>query len=268
MPGSAPLDALPLSALFLVLLLANLLFDEGGFRVGRLRAEQMRRESDAIVGAIVTAELGLLAFLLAFSFELVSSRFDFRRRTVLDEANAIGTAYLRASTLPDAQRRSVQRLLRDYTDDRLLATTATANIDQLLRHSKQLQQQLWIEAVAAAEHDPRSVPTGLFMTSLNNVIDLHATRVMASLRNRMPLPVWIMLFVVGFLSFFTMGYQAGLTKASRSPATLILALTFGAVLCLVADLDRPAEGFLRVNQEPMIEVRKMMDSAPPADAPP
>jgi hypothetical protein len=64
--------------------------------------------------------------------------------------------------------------------------------------------------------------------------------------------------LVGLLSFFTMGYQAGLSTASRSPATIVLALTFVAVICLVADLDRPGEGFLRVSQEPMIEVQRMM----------
>jgi hypothetical protein len=265
MEGSAPLDVMPLSVLFSLLVLANLFFAECGFRVGRLRARQTLRESDAILSTIVTVEFGLLAFLLAFSFDIVSSRFDLRRRTVLDEANAISTAYLRAAVLPDVQRVSIRRMLRDYVDVRLPSTMRTTSTDQLLQRSRQIQQQLWAEAVIAAEHDPRSVPTGLFIASLNNVIDLHATRVMASLRNRMPLPVWMVLFVVGVLSFFTIGYHAGLTKTSRSPTTFVLALIFGAVFCLVADLDRPTEGSLRVSQEPMIEVRTMMDSPPAAD---
>jgi hypothetical protein len=234
--------------------------------LGRLRAaRQTLLESDAILSMIVTVEFGLLAFLLAFSFDIVSSRFDLRRRTVLDEANAISTAYLRAAVLPDVQRLSTRKLLRDYVDIRFPTTMRTTSTDQLLKRSKQIQQQLWTEAVIAAEHDPRSVPNGLFMASLNNLIDLHATRVMASLRNRMPLPVWMVLFVVGVLSFFTIGYQAGLTKTSRSPTTLVLAVIFGVVLCLVADLDRPTEGSLRVSQEPMIEVRTMMDNPPAAD---
>jgi hypothetical protein len=261
MPGSAPFDVLPLWALFMALLIGNLLFDECGFRLGRLRAGRTQKESDAAVGTIVTAELGLLAFLLAFSFGIVVSRYDVRRHVLLDEANAIGTAYLRAAMLPDTQRASIRHLLREYTDVRILATTG-APIDQVLRRSEEIHQQLWTEAIAAAGHDARSVPTGLFIQSLNEVIDLHAARLMAALRSRMPLPVWIVLFAVGFLSFFTMGYQAGLTRATRSPATIVLALTFVSVIWLVADLDRPSEGFLDVSQQPMIDVRRMMDSAP------
>jgi hypothetical protein len=257
MPGSAPLDVLPLWALSIALLIGNLLFGECGFRLGRLRARRTNKESDATVGAIVTAELGLLAFLLAFTFGIVVSRFDLRRHVLLDEANAIGTAYLRAAMLPDTEGASIRRLLREYTDVRIRAATGTS-IDKSLHRSEEIHQQLWTEAVAAAGHDARSVPTGLFVQSLNEMIDLHAARVMAALRNRMPLPVWIVLFAVGLLSFFTMGYQAGLTRAIRSPATIVLALTFVSVIWLVVDLDRPGEAFLRVSQAPMVDVQKMM----------
>ena len=258
MPPSAALDVLPLWALAIALVVANLLFDECGFRTGRVFARRGQKESDSTVGAVVGAELGLLAFLLAFSFGIVTARFDARRHMVLDEANAIGTAFLRSEMLPDAQGASIRRLLRDYTDVRLAAITGTP-IEHVLRRSGQIHQELWSEAVAVAGHDPRSVPAGLFVEALNEVIDLHTARAMAALRSRMPLAVWVVLFAVGFLAFFTIGYQAGLTTASRSPIALVLALTFGAVIWLVADLDRPGEGFLRVDQEPMIEVRQMMD---------
>jgi hypothetical protein len=262
MPGSAPLDILPLWALFLVVLAGNLLLTECGFQLGLRRARRAEKESDATVSAIVASELGLLAFMLAFSFGIVVSRFDLRRNSLLNEANAIGTTYLRAEMLPSAQAMPIRQLLRDYVDVRLQATKGMP-IDQVLHRSEQIQLQLWAQAVAAAERDPHALPTELFVQSLNEVIDLHAVRVMASLRNRMPLPVWVVLFGVGFFSFLTMGYQAGFTRASRSPATIVMAVTFVAVIWLVADLDRPGEGFLRVSQEPMIDVREMMDSIPP-----
>src|SRR5262245_30826505 len=101
MPSSAPLDVLPLWALCVALLVGNLLFGECGFRLGRLRARRTNKESDATVGAIVAAELGLVAFLLTFTFGIVVTRFDLRRQVLLNEANAIGTTYLRAAMLPD-----------------------------------------------------------------------------------------------------------------------------------------------------------------------
>lgn len=262
MPGSAPLDILPLWALFIVLLIANLLLDECGFRIGRLRGQRTQKESDATVSAIVASELGLLAFMLAFAFGIAVSRFDLRRTAVLDEANAIGTTYLRAAMLPAPQRAPIRDLLRDYVDVRIRAARDMP-IDQALRRSEEIQEQLWTRAVAAAEYDTHSLPTELFIQSLNGVIDLHAVRVQASLRNRMPLPVWIVLFGVGFFSFFTVGYQAGLTKARRSPATVVVVLTFVAVIWLVADLDRPGEGFLHVGQEPLIDVRQSMTDMTP-----
>jgi len=259
MSGSTPLDVIPLWALAVILLAANLALDECGFRVGRLRTSHTQKESDAIVGAIVAAELGLLAFLLAFSFGVVNSRFDQQQRVLLDEANAIGTTYLRAAMLPEAQDASVRRLLRDYADARLQVTEGS-EAAEVLQRSEEIHHQLWSQALIAAQQDARSVPTGLFIESLNNMIDLHALRVM-SVRNRMPLPVWLVLFSVGLLSFFTMGYQAGSTKARRTPVTVVVAVTFVAVLWLVADLDRPSHGFIRVRQEPLLDVRKMMADA-------
>lgn len=256
MPGTEPLDVLPLWVLCTLLFVANLLLSEGGFRVGRLRARRASKEGDVAVETSVSAELLLLAFLLAFSFGIVASRFDHRRQIVLEEANAVGTTFLRAATLPVAQGEAVRRLLRDYVDVRLGGTTG-GPIDHILRRSEAIHAQLWTEAVAAAAQDPRSVPIGLFIQSLNELIDLHSTRLMFALRSRLPPPVWIVLFTVGLLSFFTMGYQAGLTR-SRSPSAIVVAFTFGAAIWLVADLDRPGEGFLRVSQVPLIEVRQMM----------
>jgi hypothetical protein len=93
---------------------------------------------------------------------------------VLDEANAIGTTFLRAAMLPDAQREPVRALLRTYTGVRLEATTG-APIAPILRRSEQIHQQIWNEAVAAAGHDPRSIPVGLFIQSCSQepMIELH-----------------------------------------------------------------------------------------------
>jgi len=262
MPGSERLDILPLWVLFIVLLLANLFLDECGFRAGRWRAERPEKESDSTISAIVASELGLLAFMLAFSFGIVSSRFDLRRITYLNEANAIKTAYLRAGMLPPDQRTPIRDLLRDYVDVRIQLAKDLPT-DQVLHRSEEIQEQLWTKALAAAEGDSQSWTTESFVQSLNEVINVHAMRVMASLRNRMPMAAWIVLFGVGFLSFFTLGYQAGLTKASRSPATIVMAVTFVAVIWLVADLDRPGEGFLHAGQEALIDLRQMMENTSP-----
>ena len=262
MPSDLPLDALPLSVVFIATILTMVLANECGYRLGQARSRRKDRESETPVGGMVGAELGLLGFLLAFTFGIAAARFDTRREIVLDEANAIGTTYLRAAMLPEPNRTEVRRLLREYTDVRIAATQG-ASVDAAIRRSEDLHARLWAQAVGAADQDPRSVPIGLFVQALNEVIDLHAKRVTASLRSRIPTAVWLVLFGVAVFAFVAMGYHVGLIRTSRSPGIVVVALTFAAVIWLVVDLDRPAQGWLRVSQQPMLDLRSTMDAAKP-----
>src|ERR1700757_2319930 len=139
-----PIDALPLWALFIVILLVVLLSVECGYRLGRYRRGQ--QEKEAPVGTMVGATLGLLAFILAFTFGLAAARFDSRRQVLLDEANAIGTTYLRADLLPD-KREEIQNLLRIYVAPRL-EFVRSGKIAEGMRQSENIQSQLWAHAVA------------------------------------------------------------------------------------------------------------------------
>ena len=256
MQSHGPLDALPLWGLFLAILLLVLLSVEGGYRLGKYRRSRSEQEKEAPVGAMVGATLGLLAFMLAFTFGLAAARFDTRRQVLLDEANAIGTTYLRAGMLPD-RREDIRALLRDYVDTRLEAVRS-GKVAEGIRRSEHLQDQLWAQAVAVGENNPTSIVVGLFVQSLNEVIDLHAKRVTAGLRNRIPGAIWVALFAVAVLSLAAMGYHAGLAGTSRSLADLAVAFTFSAVIGLIADLDRPQEGVLKVSQQALIDLRQSM----------
>jgi hypothetical protein len=258
MPQSPPIDALPLWAVFLVAIGLIAIGHEFGHRLGKFRTGSNDPESASQVGGMVAAELGLLAFLLAFTFGLAGTRFDVRRQVLLDEANAIGTAYLRAGMLPAEHRAEARRLLKEYVGIRISGAQGHS-LAHAIKESENLHARLWDQAVLAAEKDPRSVPTGLFIEALNEVIDLHSKRVTAGLRSRIPTTVWVVLFAVAILSFAAMGYQGGLTGKARSPAVVVVALTFATVIWLVADLDRPGQGLLRVSQQPMIDLRNSME---------
>lgn len=101
---------------------------------------------------------------------------------------------------------------------------------------------------------------GLFIQSLNSTIDLHATRVQVAVRNRIPGIVWAILYLVTILTMAGVGYHAGLARTSRSLAILMLVATFSAIMLLIADLDRPREGLLRVSQQALVDLRSTMDS--------
>jgi len=120
MENNSPLDALPLWALFIFILGVVLLSVEGGYRLGKYRRSRREEEKEAPLGTMVGATLGLLAFILAFTFGLAAARFDSRRQVLLDDANAIGTTYLRAGMLPEGGEQ-IRGLLRDYVGARLEA---------------------------------------------------------------------------------------------------------------------------------------------------
>lgn len=256
-----PLDRVPLWLLFVIVGAMSFAVLEGGYRLGRWRHILSTEEKETPVGAMVATILGLLAFLLAFTFGLAANRFEARRQTVLEEANAIGTTYLRTQFLPEPQRGESARLLREYVDVRLLGTEESHVVEAITR-SESLHERLWTVAVVAAERQPGPI-TGLYIQSLNQMIDLHAKRVQVGLRSRIPVGIWTGLLALTLLGMGSVGYQSGISATRRSPAMLGLVLAFAGVLYLIADLDRGHEGLLKVNQEAMIDVQRSMKVGKP-----
>src|SRR5215472_16903310 len=144
MQGSGPIDLLPLWALFISILLIVLLSVECGYRLGKYRRSRHEEEKEAPLGTMIGATLGLLAFILAFTFGLAAARFDSWRQVLLDEANAIGTTYLRAGMLPE-RGGQIRGLLRDCVRARLEAVQP-GKLAEGIRRSEDIQQKLWTEA--------------------------------------------------------------------------------------------------------------------------
>ena len=251
------LDSFPLWTILLLTIAIGVAAFEFGYRLAHYRQQRHKEEKESPVGSMVAGTLGLLAFMLAFTFGLAGSRFEDRRQVILAEANAIGTTYLRATMLPEPMRTEVKNLLREYVDLRVETVQQPGNLAQALSKSEELHERLWAQAVAVTEKD-RSPITGLFVASLNDVIDLHATRVMAGLQSRVPAVIWIVLYVLALLAMEMIGYHAGLANSRRSIAAIALIIGFSLVLFLIADLDRPGQGLLSVSQQSMIDLRKTM----------
>jgi hypothetical protein len=248
------LDFIPLWGLFLGSIAFSTLAVEIGFRLGNRRSRSTTHESDAPLGTIVASTLGLLAFMLAFTFNIAVNRFEQRRCAVLDEANAIGTAYLRADFLEPLARDRVKKLFREYVSLRLQAGTMSLN--EMMPPSAELQQSLWNEGISLSPKLNGSPCYALFMDSLNRVIDIHEERMSVGVYARVPLIVWSTLFFVALMSMIGVGYVCGLGRIRSVVPTLILTLTFGTVMYLVADLDRPRQGIIRTSQQPMIDLAK------------
>ncbi len=254
-----PLDSFPLWLLFVATVTQIFGVVEAGYRLGAYRRIHLP-EQGSPVGAMAAAMLGLLAFMLAFTFGLAATRFDGRRHTILDEFNAIGTTYLRAEMLPSPNREQVRTLLREYVDARVQGI-ATGQVVDAIARSQEIQRALWTQATDVAKADPYSIVNGLFIQSLNEMIDLHSTRVMVGLRSRIPIVIWGALYFVAMLTMTTMGYYEGLAGTRRSLASFALVVAFSTILFMTVDLDRPQEGLLRIGQQSVQDLQQFMQAS-------
>ena len=250
-------DNLPIWGVFVSIIVTIMIGVEGGYRLGKLRRQHPEGGKETSVGAMAGATLGLLSFILGFTFGLASSRFDARRVAVLDESSEITTAYLRAGLAPEPHRTEMRKLLSEYADIRLSAIQ-TGNIEQGIRRSKELQRMLWAHPEALIKQ--KDVPVNLIThigQGLTGVFDLDAKRVMLG-RHRISGVIWVALYLVSILAMGVMGYHAGVTGSSRTWAIFAMALAYSLVIGLIADLDRPHAGLLTVSQQETAEVRDMM----------
>lgn len=251
------IDRSPLWFIFVFTMALCLVSTELGTRIAAMDLKRtFAKEPDAPLGSQVGALLGLLAFILAFTFGIGSSRFDARRQLVLQESNAVGTTYLRAGMLPATQRSEVRQLLREYVDARL--AVKSTNLRETLKTSEAIQTRLWSQAESLVATDMDSEVRSLFIRSLNEMIDLHQSRKTVGTQYRIPGSVWLVVYLLTVLSMLEMGYQVGITGVKRLRGTPVLAAAFSLVILLVADVDRPGEGMIRVSQQPIADVRDMM----------
>ena len=257
-----PLDIIPVWGLFVMTIAFVFAVVEAGFRLGEVKRRRTEDVKEAAVGSMVGATLGLLAFMLAFTFSMAATRHDTRRGLVFEEATALQTAYLRADLFPQPHRAKIRSLLREYVEIRF-KWSGPQELQHAIARSENIQQRLWSEAVALGEKNPESVVVGLFITKLNEVFELHTKRVRAGLKSRIPVVILAVLFFVTSLATISMGYLAGIAGKRTNLVSIALVLAFSSVIYLIIDLDRPQEGLLKVSQQPLQELRQKMIVSPP-----
>ncbi len=251
-------DGVPLWAILLGTVLVFVLSAEAGYRAGAAAHRRSGKSTLADLGTTLGGLLGLLGLLLAFTFSMAGERFDARKTMVVEEANAIGTAWLRTDLVPEPARTRARDALRAYTQLRLdAAASGWHGLGAAISRSEQIHADLWRAAADAAAAAP--TPTvALFVASVNEVIDMHGRRIAAGVRNPIPPVILGTLYAVAVLTLATFGLSRGISGDRSSLTTTILSVVLAVVLALIVDLDRPAEGFLRVGQQAMQDVRASM----------
>ena len=244
-----------LGGLFVAIVVGTLLSFETGLRLGRWRSRQPNPEALLPVRMLVTSTLGMLSFILGFTFGLASSHFDTRSQSIFDEATTIGTAYHRADLLPEPERTNERRLIRAYLDVRLepLEGAKTDVIGRL----RALQEQMWHEAVGASRKDGAASFVMPFTQSLIE-INAQVERVLTGIRSRIPIVVWVILNAIMAISVAAAGYHAGLAGTQRSIAAVAYALVFAAVIVLITAADIPGVSQLRTSHQALVDLQERL----------
>jgi hypothetical protein len=241
-----------LLVIFFVGVVIVLLACEIGWRLGA------RNEGHGVGGNVSALEqslLGLLALMVGFSFLMALTRFEARRDAVLNEANAIGTTALRARLLPEPHRAESLKLLREYAQmrvDYISSGKSLAQLPSIINRSNQIHEELWQRAKALSAKDNNMVPAGLFIQTLNEMIDNQAKR-LSALRNQIPETVLIALFAIAAISCGFAGYASRLDPLRTRLPVVITAALVSAVIFVILDLHAPNVGFIKIDQRPMID---------------
>lgn len=235
-----------------------------GTRIRESRLEIIERESK-IITVLEGALLTLFGLLIGFTFSMAVSRYDTRKTLVLTEANAIGTTWLRTSLLTEPTRSEEQSLLRQYVQQRLRFLSAghdRAAIEDSLRRSSDLQARMWaVASDYAAGH--KDVTTSLFLSKLNDSIDVSEERTAAN-ENRIPAEAWWMLLFVGFAATLLVGLDV---RARSWALQATLPIVLSGALGMTMDMDSPRYGLIRITQPSMDRVARQMAKSLPQQAP-
>lgn len=255
------LDPLPEWLLYLLLLFLFWATLELGYKLGdsRQRATEYVDEGrSAQAGIVLGALLTVTSLMLAFTFSMAGGQFNARRELVIEDVNAIGTAFLRAEQLPQPQRNRSRRLWVAYVHGR--DTLFNDSEPGALKKALEQQRMLWDEVLSLSTvlRDPI---LSIYVQALNEVIDLHTKRVNVLDWMRLPGMIIVVLVVLSTATMLLTGYLLGLRQNRYGLPTAVMIFIYATVYLIVIDLDRPRRGIFTINQQPMIELHASMQSA-------
>jgi hypothetical protein len=236
------------TALFVASFAALIVCLEAGRRAGR-KAFRSDGALPSGLGTVEAVTFGLLGLLLAFTFSGAAARLDTRRGQIVDEANALGTAWLRLDVLPAKAQPTLRETFRNYTDSRIAVyrTFSKSGLDAAraeYAHSIALQQDIWTQAVAACRDVPSA--TIIVLPALNAVFDIAATR-LAATQMHPPGIVYGVLALISLVCGFLVGYEMGATEVASRSHMVVLALVLSFTFYIILDFEYPRLGLIRID---------------------
>jgi hypothetical protein len=219
-------------------------------------AEGERQDYDMVIAATLT----LLGLLIGFTFSMATSRYDQRKNYEEEEANAIGTEYLRADLLPAEGATAIRKLLTKYVEQRILfyQTRDLGKLAQIDADTSEIENELWavVRNAAAAHPTP---PITLAVSGMNDVINSQGYT-QAAWWNRIPIAAWILMAAIAVCCNMLIGYTA---HGFRTLALWILPLAVSVSFLLIADIDSPRGGLIQLRPQNLTSLSQSLSQASP-----
>ena len=234
---------------------------EGGYRVGlhrfRVVGKATKKPGDDVTLASMLALLGLL---LAFTYSFSLSRADMRKQAIINEANAIGTAFLRADLAQEPGRSALRQALIDYARTRvpgkgLYGDALRAEIE----HSLEVQSRLWPTTKQALQGEIPAPLQASIVQAVNEVLDMHAARI-AVIRDRLPGAVLLLLVLVAATSLAVAAHNAALNGQVNRGRMTAFAIALAALMLIIVDFDRGKEGLIQISDRPLLDLIHDLES--------
>ncbi len=227
-----------------------------GERYGRAHTRKNSQLNSVLVESSVTAAFGLLAFMLAFTFQIAATRYDKRKELLVKEVDNIRTAYLRAGLIHEPIKSDTRRRMVDYVDLLVRVTKGDSKIEEAKATVQRILDSCWRDAEALAREDRSSEVYSLFTGTINDLYSSYNERVAIVLEYKIPWVVYFVLGTISVLSMLVLGYQFGISGRGSMQINIMLSLIFAIVMLLIIILDYPETGLLQVNQQPLMRLQE------------
>lgn len=245
--------------IFIVILYAAL---EAGYQFGRWETKKKVVSSEKeYKDLVLTAMYALLGLMLAFTYTFTLSRADLRKQALVDESNAIGTAFLRADMIQEPTSTELQATLLEYAKSRIIkpeSISSNQNLKNFLLQTQEAQERIWpVVQQMLNKGEPPPVEVSV-VQSINDVFDIGTKRLAVSF-DRLPMILLFMLLFLAGTSLGLTGYNAGLSGKLNRGGLFMLVLFLTMVILMITDFDMSYRGFVKISQQSMFDVVRDME---------
>jgi hypothetical protein len=251
---SSLFSSLPIWIIYIIIVLLIVFSVRSGIAYASWRRTHFLDENDSAINTLVGATLGLLAFILAFTFSMTTSRFDARKHFLLEEINSIDTSWLRSGLVEEPYNEELQKILVEYVEIRIWLVDNPKKVKKVIEKSLELQTKIWALITELTKRDLGNDRINvLLIDAVNDMFDNQTRRISIAVNDRIPNLIWIALFTLIVIAMFEVGYLLGKTEKSNWVLVFALSMAFATVVVLIVDLDS-SNGHITINNQSLYDM--------------